>query len=137
MPNVTNKPGGRISGFLNDTFEATDPLEISDPVIIVGDRQVGVPDGTKTIVGYVAVSSKKRVLGNYPVVNDPGTVTVEMRGFAVRKVLVGAAPVAAGIDVGHSAASPRGVVAMGAGVTKSGVTLHSASAGAYVDILVQ
>lgn len=134
MANVTSQAGGKISGLLALTFEATVALVANDPVHVVGDYQVAKADGSKPIVGSVDVGNVKRAGGVYPSANTPGTCTVEARGIAVRKYKSGAA-VAAGIRVGFN--NVQKIVAMGAGVAEAGISLMGAGAADVdMDILI-
>src|SRR5882724_8807811 len=104
MPNVTNTSGGKISGAIALTFEATVSLAVNDPVMVSGNYQVVKCDGSKPCVGYVDRANVVRTGGTFPSPQVPGTVTVEARGTSVRVITVGATPVVAGTAVGVNAA---------------------------------
>lgn len=136
---ATKRSGGKITGLLALTMEAQVATDVGDFVHIVGDYEVALANGSKPVLGHVSVSNKKRVSNvmGTSVGNDkvPGDVTVEARGFYVKKVLAGGA-FAAGVDVGIGAGNT--VVAAGAGVATIGISLMaSTGAGDDVDILVR
>lgn len=136
---ATRTSGGKITGLLALTVESQVALDIGDWVMVTGDYQVGLADGSKPVLGHCSVSNKKRIstvmgtsVGNASV---PGDVTVEARGLYVKRELAGGA-FAAGADVGVGAANT--VVAAGAGVASIGIALMaSTGAGDDVDILVR
>lgn len=135
MANVTSAAGGKISGLLALTFEATEAVAINAPVHVSGDYQVENADGTKPIVGFVDVPNVKRVGGVYPSAVSPGTCTVEARGVAVRKLTSGAA-VTAGARVGINAAG-KVVAAPAASVAECGIALMAAGAAdVSIDVLI-
>jgi len=84
---TTQVAGGRITGHLALTVIATAALQEGDPVMLTGDYQVGLSDGTKPSIGYVSVRNVKRVVtdvsSTFPVGNPGGDVTVEARGLNV------------------------------------------------------
>lgn len=134
---TTKKFGGRITGLLALTFEATVALAVGDPVEVSGDYTVIKAVGTKPCIGHVAVANVKRdsVTAAYPVAKTPGDVTVEVRGFEVRTLTSGAA-ITAGTLVGWNASSA--LVPAGAGVATIGVALQPAAGAAVkIDVLVQ
>lgn len=135
---TTKTSGGRITGLLALGFEAQDALDVGDCVQIVGDYEVEAADGTATLIGIVSVSNKKRVstvmgtsVGN---ANVPGDVTVEVPGFMVRTMELGATLVA-GARVGIGAGAPNVLVAVGAGVSEVGILLTGGDAGDDADVL--
>lgn len=131
---TTKSAGGKITGLLALTFEAQVAMEVGDPAMIVGDYEVGVADGSKPVVGFVSVANVGRNGPLYPVPNVPGDVTVEARGFYVRRFTSGGA-FAAGVDVGVNATGD--LVAVGAGVARVGVSLMAAGGvGEDVDCLI-
>jgi hypothetical protein len=132
-PNVTNTSGGKISGQIALTFEATVSLAIDDPVEISGDYQVIKAAGTNSCVGYVDVANAKRVGGNFPVAVVPGTVTVEARGTSVRTLKAGTT-ITAGQKVGPG--SDGLLHPAGGGVATIGTALMGASTGNLCDVLV-
>jgi hypothetical protein len=135
---TTKLAGGKITGLLALTLEAQVALEIGDPVMVTGDYECGLADGTKPVVGFCTVANKgttntimSRTVGT-PVV--PGDVTVDVRGYMVRTITSGGA-FAAGVGVGIDAAGD--LVADGAGVAHVGVALlASTGAGERIDVLV-
>lgn len=139
---TTKTVGGKITGLLALTLEATAALNAGDPVHVSGDFQVARADGTKPCIGWVSVPNVRRGTGAnaglYPVANTPGDVTVEARGYAVKDFLC-AAVVAAGVDVGFAAANPGQIVPFtgAANTVKLGVALHGGAIGARIDVLVQ
>ena len=124
-PNVTPGPGGRISGRIFLTCEAMSVLAVGAPVMIVGNYQVNLCDGTKPCIGFVEVANVKRTGGVFPVGYSPGTVTVEVRGWAVRTFVSGDA-IAAGVIFGVGAAGA--ILAGGAGVSPVGISLMPTTA---------
>lgn len=134
---ATKQAGGKITGLLALTLEAQVALAVSDPVMVTGDYECGLADGSKPIVGHVSVANVQRQAGTglYPVEKVPGDVTVEARGFSVRRIK-SAGAVAAGIEVGQGA--NQKLAAVGAGVAKVGISLTAATAvDQWVDVLVQ
>lgn len=90
---TTKLAGGKITGILALTMEASQALVVNDPVHVSANYTVSKADGTKPILGHVSVANVKREAnsGRYPVSNVPGDVTVEARGFSVRRMKSGAA----------------------------------------------
>ena len=135
MANVSSQAGGKISGALALTFEASEAVAENDPVHVTGDYVVARADGSKPIVGLVDVPNVKRTGGTYPAASVPGTCTVEARGVSVRTYKSGAA-VAAGIRVGFNN-TRRIVAAPAAGVSECGISLMGAGAADVdIDILI-
>jgi hypothetical protein len=136
---TTKRSGGKITGLLALTLEATVATDVGDYVMVNGDYTCALADGSKPVLGKVSVSNKKRIsntmgtsVGNPSV---PGDVTVEARGLYVDTVLAGGA-FAAGVEVGIGAANT--VVVAGGGVATIGISLMaSTGAGDDVDILVR
>lgn len=124
MANVTPTVGGRISGRVHLTFEALAVLPVGAPVMVVGDYQVDLCDGSRPCVGFIEVSNVRRAGGVYPAGYAPGTVTVEVRGHAVRAFTAGGA-IAAGAIFGAGAAGA--ILAAGAGVSPVGIALMAAA----------
>ena len=139
---TTKSVGGKITGLLALTLEATTALAVGDPVHVSGDYQVAKADGSKSCIGYVSVKNVRRGTGAsaglYPVANTPGDVTVEARGYAV-KSFVAAAAITAGQDVGFAAANPGQLIVFtgAAATTKIGAALAGGSIGASIETLIQ
>lgn len=131
---ATKVAGGRITGKVALTLEATVALEVNDPVQVTDDYTCEKADGTLPIVGIVSVANKVRSGGVFPADQVPGDVTVEARGFAVVTLVAGAA-ITAGTSVGYNATSD--LVTVGAGVEKVGIALMTVADGASVDVLLQ
>lgn len=124
---TTKLAGGKITGILALTMEASEALVVGDPVHVDDDYSVAKADGTKPILGNVSVANVKREAnsGRYPVSNVPGDVTVEARGFSVRRMTSGAAVTVGGfvgidatqraVDVLPDAVNVVGIALMGAG----------------------
>jgi hypothetical protein len=132
---TTKRSKGRITGLLALTLEAQSALEVGDAVIVTGDYECDVPDGTSPIIGHVSVANKEPTRGT--ATRDPqvpGDVTVEAMGWYVRTFIANGA-ITAGTLVGVSAASPREVVTAGAGVTNVGIALMTVADGDEVDVL--
>ena len=135
---TTKLAGGKITGLLALTMEATVALDVGDLVHVNGDYTVTLADGTKPILGRCSVANKgatatpmSRTVGT-PVV--PGDVTIEARGISVEE-FVSDGVFAAGVEVGT--ADGTTVVALGAGVQKIGISLlASTAAGESVDVLI-
>lgn len=135
---VTKTSGGKITGLLALTCEATVALQTGDFCMIVGDYQVALADGSKPVLGQVSVKNVKRVSDvnttTFPVANVPGAVTVEVAGFYVTTVRTGGA-VAAGGACGIGAGGA--LLAAGTGVQNIGIALSGATgAGQLIDVLV-
>ena len=122
---TTKLAGGKITGLLALTLEAQVALEVGDPVMVTGNYECGLNDGTKPCIGFVSVKNVKRQAGAFPVALVPGQVTVEARGVMVRKIK-SAGALAAGIAVGTNGAQK--LAADGAGVAHVGVSLMAATA---------
>lgn len=132
---TTKASGGKITGLLALTMEATAALAVGDPVHVSADYTVAKADGTKPVLGHVSVANKKRLAGAYPVDNPGGDVTVEARGFSVRTIVSGGI-IAVGSEVGHGAAGA--LLAAGAGVSTVGIALMGAAgAGTSIDVLIK
>lgn len=133
---TTKTAGGKITGLLALTLEAQVALNVGDPVMVTGPYECGLADGTKPVVGFVSVANKMRQAGtgNFPVNKVPGDVTVEARGFMVRRMTSGGA-FAAGASVGIGAGGA--LVAAGAAVARIGIALiASTGSGQKVDVLI-
>lgn len=136
MSIVSTAAGGKISGLLALTFETDVSLPKDTPVHVVDDYEVAAADGTKIVVGYVDVSNVRRVGGSFPVYETPGVVTVEARGYAVRKLTAGGSVTAGdGVKVNSSQKVVGGATPDDAGYI--GVALTSASTDEALDVLVQ
>lgn len=133
MSNVTATSGGKISGQIALTFEATVSLNVNDPVHVTGDYQVQKADGSKAVVGFVDVGNVKRAGGVYPSASTPGTVTVEAFGVAVRVIKAGAS-ITAGTKVGIG--SDNKLHAAGGSVATIGTALMGGSSDDNVDVLI-
>lgn len=132
---VTKSSGGKITGLLALTCEAQEELDIGDVVMLTGDYEVNLSDGTAKL-GKVSVANKGRVSGvmgtsvGNPVV--PGAVTVEVPGFFVSTMELDAT-LAAGASVGTS--DGKTLVADGVGVAHVGTLLTGGDAGDDADVL--
>jgi len=98
MSLVTTAAGGKITGLLALTFETDVSLPVGTPVEVDGDYHVTTATGSALVVGTVDVANVARVGAVYPSYVTPGVVTVEARGFSVRKYTLGGT-VAAGDGV--------------------------------------
>lgn len=136
---ATKTAKGRITGLLALTMEAQAATEIGDPVMVTGDYEVDIADGSQPVLGFVSVANKGRVstalstsVGNAVV---PGDVTVEARGFMVQTIAAGAA-ITAGASVGINADGD--LVPSGTDIADVGISLMAAAAaGDLVDVLVR
>lgn len=124
---ATKKAGGKITGHLALTFEATEALAEGDSIKITGTYTCAKADGTTPFFGTVSVPNVKRdgATGAYPVAAVPGDVTVEARAFYVSTHL-SAGALSAGIRVGFNAAGK--IAAVGAGVPDAGTLLVTSTA---------
>lgn len=135
---TTKGAGGRITGLLALTLEAQVALEKGDPVMITGDYECGLANGTKPMMGTVSVANKEPVRGvaTRPA-QVPGDVTVEARCFYVR-TLIAAGAIAAGVGFRHAAAGAIVAVAadaVGLAARIDGIVLSGASgAGEAIDV---
>jgi hypothetical protein len=100
---TTTAPGGVIPFDITLTFTGLTALNINDPVMVVGDYEVDLADGTKPTVGAVEVPNVRRQGGVYPVANPGGEVTCGVRGHGV-KTVTAAGAIAAGARVRATAA---------------------------------
>lgn len=136
---TTASAGGRITGHLALTVAATAALNENDPVMLTGDYQVGLCDGTKPSIGYVSVKNVKRVVtdtaSTFPVGNPGGDVTIEARGLNVGTFLSGGAIVAGNyVKVNNAGAYVDGGVVWAVGIV--GIALvHTTAAGQSFDCL--
>jgi hypothetical protein len=132
---TTKAAGGKITGLIALTLEAQSALEVGDPVMVTGDYECDLADGSQPIVGIVSVRNVGRgANGAYPVAVTPGDVTVEARGWLVVTKLSGGA-ITAGTGVGINATGD--LVADGTGVAHLGIALMGATgAGTKIDVLV-
>lgn len=135
---TTKRSGGKITGILALTMEATVGLNVGDWVHVNGDYTVALADGSKAILGRCSVSNKKAVSTPFSrtvgVPNVPGDVTIEARGVSVETVLShGAIP--AGAPVGWDG---TGAVAVAPdAINRIGTALMAATAaGQSIDVLV-
>lgn len=136
---TTKTHGGRITGHLALTVQATVALQEDDDVMLTGDYTVGLADGTKPSIGHVSVRNVKRTVtatsDDFPVGNPGGDVTVEALGYNVRVKTSGGA-IAAGnyVNVNGVGALVDGGVART--VATVGIALMAATAaGQPIDVL--
>lgn len=137
---ASQQSGGKITGLLALTMEATVATDVGDWVHVSGDYQVILADGTKPVLGRVSVSNKKSTSTatafTSGVAKVPGDVTVEARGISVETVVAGAA-FAAGVEVGIAADGTIQAMGVGAGLMAIGISLMAATgAGDDVDVLI-
>lgn len=135
---TTKQSGGKITGILALTMEATVGLNVGDFVHINGDYTVTIADGTKVVLGRCSVSNKKAVSTAFSrqvgVAKVPGDVTIEARGLSVETCVSGGA-IPAGSPVGIA----NNVVTVCApdAINKLGTALMAATAaGQSIDVLV-
>jgi hypothetical protein len=111
---TTKQSGGKITGILALTMEATVGLDVGDWVHVNGDYTVALADGTKPVLGRCSVSNKKSVSTamsyNAGLDRVPGDVTIEARAVSVETTVSGGV-FAAGAPVGITAAGLVGVAA--------------------------
>lgn len=131
---TTKTSGGRITGLIALSMEAEVALNTGDQVMGSGDYECILGTNAKPIIGHVSVANKEPVRGvaTRPA-QVPGPVTVEARGFYVRKVTAGGI-IAAGDPVGYDATGVLVAVALGA-ANECGVALTGAAAAAKLDVL--
>jgi hypothetical protein len=136
---MTKTYGGRITGHLALTVQATVALQEGDDVMLTGDYTVGLADGSKPSIGHVSVRNVKRVAtattDEFPVGNPGGDVTVEALGLNVRVKTSGGA-ITAGhyVNVNGAGALVDGGVART--VATVGIALIGATAaGQPIDVL--
>lgn len=136
---ATKTHGGRITGHLALTVQALVALQEGDDVMVTGDYEVGLADGTKPSIGHVSVRNVKRVVtattDEFPVGNPGGDVTVEALGYNVR-VKTSAGAITAGHYVNND--NTGGLVDGGLERTVAtvGIALMGATAaGQPVDVL--
>ena len=101
--------------------------------MVVGDYQVNLCDGSKPCIGFVEVSNVRRTGGVYPAGYAPGTVTVEVRGHAVRTFTAGGV-IVVGTIFGAGAAGA--ILPNGAGVSPVGIALMGSAAAGRFDGLI-
>ena len=135
---TTKTSGGKITGLLALTCEATVPVQVGDFVMLNGAYTVTLADGSAPVLGLVSVRNVKRTgdafTTTFPVANTPGVVTVEVAGFYVVAKVAGGA-IAAGQACGIGAGGA--LLVAGAGVATIGVALTtSTAAGQQIDVLV-
>lgn len=136
---TTKKAGGRITGLLALTCEASVALQVGDFVHLSGDYEVALADGTKPVLGTVSVRNVKRTSTptstDFPVGNPGGDVTVEARGvMVVTRVAGGAIPAGSRVKVDGTSA----LVAAAAGdAAQVGIALTATTGAAQeFDLLV-
>ena len=136
---ATKLKGGRITGHLALTVQATVALQEGDDVMLTDDYTVGLMDGSKPSIGHVSVRNVKRVVtattDEFPVGNPGGDVTVEALGYNVRTKVSGEA-----ITVGHYVEIDGTGALVDGGVVRTvatvGIALIGATAaGQVVDVL--
>lgn len=137
---VTKASGGKITGLLALTMEASVALQVGNFVHVSGDYTVALADGSKPILGKVSVrnvkSTSTATSAAYGVAEVPGPVTVEARGLSVEEVTAGAA-VVAGDKVGIAANGTIQTMGVGAGLMEIGIALMAAAgSGSKFDVLV-
>lgn len=132
---TTKTARGRIRtpGVVGLTCEAQVALNEGDPVHIVGPYEVTKADGTKKVIGIVAVPNKGRVGSSFPAAITPGPCTVDAFGYLVATV-VASGPVAAGDPVGVAAGGGWTTVVDDA-ISQSGTALTGAANGGLFDVL--
>lgn len=131
---TTKTTGGKITGLLALSCEATVALNIGDPVMLNGPYEVVLATGAKPCLGHVSVPNKAPVRGvaTRPA-EVPGPVTVEAKGWYVRTVLSGGA-IGAGAGVVYGAAGALTAVAGLA--ARDGIALTpTTAAGQKLDVL--
>lgn len=136
MVAVTQTAGGRIrgAGTIAITCRANSELAVNDPVSITGDYIVAKCNGTKPCVGFVDVANVKRSSdGVYPVVDNPGQVTVAVRGNEVRTLVAGAT-IAAGALVGYN--SSGDLVTQADDVSHVGIALMGGDEDDEIDVVI-
>jgi predicted RecA/RadA family phage recombinase len=135
---TTKTSGGKITGLLALTCDASVAVQVGDFVMLNGNYTVTLADGSAPVLGMVSVRNVKRTGDQYtttfPVANPGGTVTVEVAGFFVTQKMSGGA-IAAGAACGIGAGGA--LLTAGGGVATIGVALTaSAAAGQLIDVLV-
>jgi hypothetical protein len=136
---ATKTYGGRITGHLALTVEATVALQENDDVMLTGDYTVGLADGSKPSIGHVSVRNVKRIstatTSQFPVGDPGGDVTVEARGWNVRtKVSGGAITAGHFVKIDNTGALVDGGVVWN--VANVGIALIGATAaGQTIDVL--
>lgn len=136
---TTKIKGGRITGHLALTVQATVALQEGDDVMLTGDYTVGLADGSKPSIGHVSVRNVKRTTDatsdTFPVPNPGGDVTVEALGWNVRTKVAGGAITAGNyVNVNGAGALVDGGVART--VATVGIALMGAAgAGTPIDVL--
>lgn len=135
---TTKLAGGKITGILALTMEATVGLDVGDFVHVNGDYTVTIADGTKAVLGRCSVSNKKSVSTPFSrtvgVDNVPGDVTIEARGLSVEACVSGDV-IPAGSPVGI--ANNVVTVCLPDDINKLGTALMAATAaGQTIDVLV-
>jgi hypothetical protein len=132
---TTKTARGRIRtpGVVGLSCEASYAAEEGDPVHITGPYTVAKADGTKKVIGIVAVENKGRVGSSFPASIVPGPVTVDAFGYMVVTVPAGGT-VAAGDPVGVNG-SGAWVTVVDDAISQSGTALTGATVGLAIDVL--
>lgn len=137
---ATRQSGGKITGLLALTMEATVATSVGSWVQGSGDYQCILAVGSKPVLGRVSVSNKQSTSTatafTSGVAKVPGDVTVEARGISVETILAGGA-FAAGVQVGIAANGTVQAMGVGAGLAPIGISLMaSVGVGDDADILI-
>lgn len=134
---TTKSTKGRITGLIGLTCEAQYAAEKGDAVIVTGDYEVDLADGTKPVLGTVTVANKapqRGVATRDPEV--PGDVTVEALGFTVQTLVSGGA-IPAGSQIGYNATGDLVAVALGAAGNCGIALTATTAAGQEIDCLLK
>lgn len=123
----------RTPGVVGLTCQAQGALNEGDPVSITGPYEVTRSDGTKKVIGIVAVPNKGRVGSTFPASIVPGDCTVDAFGYLVATVTAGGA-VSAGDPVGVGAGGIW-ITVVDDAISQSGTALTPAASGALFDVL--
>lgn len=133
MP-VTKTKGGKITGLIALTMEASYAAEIDDAVHVSGDYTVALADGSKPVLGLVSVPNKGRVGSTFPAPITNGGCTVEARCLFVRTVTAGTGGVTAGALVKPDATGRKFIVAAATDIGACGIALMAAAANGKFDL---
>lgn len=135
---TTKLAGGLISARIALTMEAGSALTFNDPVKITGTYLCDKCDATHKAIGRVVVPNVVRgsgsTVGQFPVAQVPGDVSVEVSGHAVTPVVAGAGGVTAGDPIKISATGTY-VTGLITDVSFVGFSLVTAIATATFDLL--
>lgn len=131
---TTKTSGGRITGLIALSMEAEVALNVGDAAMGSGDYECILATSAKPVIGHVSVANKAPTRGTATRAAEvPGPVTVEARGFYVRRVTAGGI-IAGGDPVGYDAAGALVTVLIGA-ANECGVALTGGAAAAKIDVL--